>query len=74
MEKKKIIIDLKPKLGSVRDLKLGGASAQEQEVTQALEALGFSGTDIYQALSGLDLSGEQSTSDILKLAMKNLST
>ena len=69
----KIIIDLKPKLGSVRDLQLSSGSAQEQEITQALEALGFSGTDIYRALDGLDLSGELSTSEMLKKAMKNIS-
>ncbi len=68
----KIIIDLKTKLGSVRELNLGPSSAQEQEVTQALEALGFSSTDIYKAVQGLDMSGSSATGDLLKQAMKNL--
>lgn len=68
----KIIIDLKSKLGSVRDLKLGPSSPQEQEVIQALEALGFSSTDIYQALSGVDLTADLPTSELLKQAMKHL--
>lgn len=51
----KIIIELKPKLGSLEDLDLSEASGQAGEVRQALEALGYSDLDIRRALRELDV-------------------
>lgn len=68
----KIIIDLKGKLGEIKQLDLGPISAQEESLTEALVTLGFGEDQIHQVLSELDL--ETITDDqALKQAIKKLS-
>ncbi len=51
----KIILELKSKLGSLRDLDLGPKSQQEQDVIEALTALGFELDQIHQAMESVEL-------------------
>ena len=44
----KIIIELKPKLGSLKELELGEVSGQTKELAEALLALGFDEQTAYQ--------------------------
>jgi Holliday junction DNA helicase RuvA len=67
----KIILELKPKLGSLKELSLGPRSALEQDVYEALSALGYEETDISQALSDLDL-GKLTVEDAVKKVLQNL--
>lgn len=46
----RIIIDLKSKLGSLRELELGEESGETKEAIDALRALGFSGAEAIKAL------------------------
>jgi len=46
----RIIIDLKSKLGSLKELELGEESGETQEAIEALKALGFSKTEALKAL------------------------
>jgi holliday junction DNA helicase RuvA len=65
----KIIIDLKSKLGSLRELELGGVTDPKQkEVVEALLALGFEEQKVYQSLHYLDLDND--ISKIVKQALK----
>lgn len=52
----KIIIDLKSKLGSLKDLELGPTSSQEQEIVLALSSLGFSEENVLSVLRTDDYS------------------
>lgn len=52
----KIIIDLKSKLGSLKELDLGPTSSQEQDIVNALAALGFKEEDILAVLREDDYS------------------
>ncbi len=52
----KIILELKPKLGSLRDLNLGPKSAKEQDVYDALVALGFDETQISRAMEKINVA------------------
>jgi Holliday junction DNA helicase RuvA len=52
----KIIIDLKSKLGSLKELDLGPTSSQEQEIVTALATLGFDEEDVLQILREQDYS------------------
>lgn len=51
----KIIIELKSKLGSLKDLDLQPESQQQTQVTQALTSLGFAEHDIAQALQSIQI-------------------
>ncbi len=66
----KIIIELKPKLGSLQELNLGPRSAVEQDVVDALSALGFSDAEIHVALQSLELDPSLSVSVLVTQAIK----
>lgn len=66
----KIIIELKPKLGSLYELQLGPTNKQQEDVIEALLALGFSEADIHRAIQQLDLSDSADTASMIKSAMK----
>ncbi len=51
----KIILELKPKLGSLKELSLGPRSAKEQDIYQALSSLGYEESDVGQILQEMDL-------------------
>ncbi|MBI5151829.1 MAG: Holliday junction branch migration protein RuvA [Candidatus Pacebacteria bacterium] len=51
----KIIIELKPKIGSLHDLDLTTATGQTGEVRQALETLGYTDNDIRKALQSIEV-------------------
>lgn len=52
----KIIIELKSKLGSLKELELGPTNSQEQEIVTALASLGFSEEDVFAVLREEDLT------------------
>jgi len=66
----KIIIELKSKLGSLQELNLGPTSAAEQDVVDALKALGFSDSEIHQALQQVTLDPELSVSALVTQVIK----
>jgi len=67
----KIIIDLKSKLGSLRELELGGMSNPKQkEVAEALLSLGFEEQSVYQIINQLDL--DQPIQTLVKQALRQL--
>lgn len=51
----KIIIELKSKLGSLKDLDLAPESQQHSDVSEALRSLGFSEHDIQKALQNVEV-------------------
>lgn len=65
----KIIIDLKTKLGSMKELDLGPLSAQQQEVTLALQSLGFDDHSIEEAVKQVDTEN-LATGEAVKQAIK----
>lgn len=67
----KIILELKSKLGSIKELSLGPRSGQEQDVYDALVALGYEETDAGDVISQLDLD-ELSTEEAVKQALKKI--
>lgn len=69
----KIIIELKPKLGSLQELYLGPSRPQEQDVLDALLALGYSEQQAHQALRQLDITETSDTSTLIKSAIRSLS-
>jgi holliday junction DNA helicase RuvA len=70
----KIIIELKSKLGSLQDLNLGPRNQAEQDVVDALMALGFSDTDINHVLTELDISEEVEVAVLVRQAIKMMGT
>ena len=52
----KIIIELKSKLGSLKELKIGGFSEHEQTIVDAVIALGFDEQVVFEAMEGRDWS------------------
>lgn len=54
----KIIIELKNKLGSLTDLDLSGATPQNQELSDALESMGFGRKEINEALRNVPTDGK----------------
>lgn len=68
----KIIIDLRTKLGSVKDLDLSPESAKYLELKDALLGLGFAERDIVTVMTELDVENEN-TEKLLKQALKKLS-
>ena len=70
----KIIIELKSKLGSLKELNLATLSPKQQDVFDALLGLGFADRDIERAMSQLDLESLELTVAIkqaVKLASGN---
>lgn len=51
----KIILDLKSKLGSLKELSLGPRSSKERDVFDALSSLGYEESEIADAASNFDL-------------------
>ncbi len=68
----KIIIDLRSKLGALKELDLTAESQQYTDVVTALENLGFAKSEIYQAIQRVDIE-QLSLSDAIKATMKQLS-
>lgn len=69
----KIIIELKSKLGSLNELYLGPTRPQEQDVLDALLALGYAEHQAHQALQKLDITDNSETTALIKAAIKHLS-
>lgn len=67
----KIIIELKSKLGGLKDLELGPLSETEQDLLEGLKNLGFHEGNIQQVLGELDRT--QPLESMLKDAVKRLS-
>lgn len=67
----KIIIELRGKLGSLKDLDLQPLSSQHQEVKEALLQLGFAERDIDKVLPQLDIEG-LNTAAAIKQALPQL--
>jgi Holliday junction DNA helicase RuvA len=66
----KIILDLKSKLGSLRELSLGPRSDKERDVYETLTALGYEESEIGEIITELHLeevSVEQAVKQALKL-------
>lgn len=68
----KIIIELRSKLGSLKELDLKPESQQYIDVVAALENLGYGTNDIYRAVQDIDVDS-LSLQAAIKQAMKNLS-
>jgi holliday junction DNA helicase RuvA len=68
----KIIIDLRSKLGSLKELDLKPESQKYSDIVSALESLGYSTNDIHQTLQHLDIE-HLSLQEAIKAAMKYLS-
>lgn len=67
----KIIIDLRSKLGALKELDLGPLSPQRQEVVLALTGLGFAENSVYQVLQNIDVE-ELGLSTSVKKALQIL--
>lgn len=67
----KIIIDLRSKLGALKELDLKPESQQYSDVVAALENLGYGEDEIYRALQNIDLESVELGAAI-KLAIKQL--
>ncbi len=67
----KIIIELKSKLGGLKELDLSPLSQTEQDVVDGLLGLGFAETHVHEVLKTLDT--KQSVEKVLKAAVKQLS-
>ncbi len=65
----KIIIDLRTKLGALKELDLGPLSKQQEEVTLALQALGFDDDSIGKAVKIVETEN-LSTGEAVKQAIK----
>lgn len=68
----KIIIELKSKLGSLKDLDLKPESQQYSDVVQALENLGYATSDIQSALQYVDVESVNLQTAI-KMTIKQIS-
>ncbi|MDQ5951497.1 MAG: holliday junction helicase RuvA [Patescibacteria group bacterium] len=66
----KIIIDLKGKLGSLKELDLGPTSSQEQEIVGALASLGFAEEDVLEQLRSEDYSALTLEASIKRIIQK----
>jgi Holliday junction DNA helicase RuvA len=67
----KIIIDLRSKLGAIKELNIGPVSPQRQEVTLALEVLGFSEQAIFSVLERIAVD-DLTTAEAVKQAIQEL--
>ncbi|MEO8581094.1 MAG: Holliday junction branch migration protein RuvA [Patescibacteria group bacterium] len=68
----KIIIDLRSKLGTLKELDLKPESQQYADVVAALENFGYGTDEIYRALQHIDYDA-MSIQSVIKLAIKQLS-
>ncbi|MEN8253707.1 MAG: Holliday junction branch migration protein RuvA [Patescibacteria group bacterium] len=68
----KIIIDLKSKVGGIKDLDLGPMSNAEQEAAEALQALGFEADKISLALQEIDREG-MSVEELVREGIRKVS-
>lgn len=66
----KIIIDLKSKLGSLKELDLGPTTSQEQEIVTALASLGFAEEDVLDQLRTEDFSAVTLEESIKRIIQK----
>jgi Holliday junction DNA helicase RuvA len=67
----KIIIELRPKLGTLADLDLTGESGETKEIIEALKSFGFNTVEAKEALRSIkDFEGN--TSDKIRTALKYL--
>lgn len=66
----KIIIELKGKLGSLKELQLGPTSSKEQELVTAMVSLGFDENDVLQMLQEDDYSEVSLEESIKRLIQK----
>ncbi len=69
----KIIIELRSKLGSLKELDLAPLSAQKQTVFDALTGLGFEERSIHQVLQNVPVD-DMPLPEAIKTAMKELSS
>lgn len=67
----KIIIELKSKLGSLKELKIGGLPEHEQTIADAVMALGFDEQQILEVLEKEDVS-ELPVAEGIKVLLKQL--
>ncbi|MDR0462632.1 MAG: Holliday junction branch migration protein RuvA [Pseudomonadales bacterium] len=67
----KLIIDLKTKLGGLKDLDLTPKSSHYQDVFAGLSALGFADSEIERALGGIDGIEEMTLEAAIKEGIKN---
>jgi Holliday junction DNA helicase RuvA len=67
----KIIIDLRTKLGALKELDLGPVSPQHQEVALALQTLGFSEREIHQALENIQIEN-LTVSEAITMTIKEI--
>jgi len=67
----KIIIDLRTKLGSLKELDLNPASPKHEEVSLALQSLGFDEKSIYQTLRVVDIEN-MTTAEAIKRSLREL--
>ncbi len=67
----KIILELKSKLGSLKELSLGPRSNEERDVYEALLALGYDEGDIADRINKIDLE-ELSVEEAVKAVLKRL--
>ena len=65
----KIIIELRPKLGSLGELDLSGESGETKEIIDALKTFGFSPQESREAIKSLN-DFEGTTSDKIRQALK----
>ncbi|MDQ3008136.1 MAG: Holliday junction branch migration protein RuvA [bacterium] len=70
----KIIIELTPKLGSLKELQLGPRSTQESDLAEALRSLGYTDEEIDAVLPKLEVTSDIAISILLKKAIRLLST
>lgn len=67
----KIILELKPKLGSLKELSLGPRSSKEQDIYETLSALGYEESTIEQSIHDMDLE-ELTIEEAVKLILKKV--
>ncbi len=67
----KIIIELKSKLGSLKELKIGGFSEHEQTIIDAVVALGFEEEQVFDLLESEKLS-ELPVEQAIKVVLKKM--
>lgn len=82
---KKLVLELKDKVGIIKTPKNTGSEAYDNtaltiginseikdEAVQVLTALGYSQTESMKAISTIEISGEMTSEELVKLALKNL--
>ena len=82
---KKLVLELKDKVGIIKTPKNTGSEAYDNtaltiginseikdEAVQVLTALGYSQTESMKAISTIEISGEMTSEELVKLAFKNL--